>query len=413
MSGQRVIVVLGMHRSGTSAVTRGLQALGIELGDNLIPTAPQENAKGYFEDWDITELNKEVLQAVGLEWSSVGLVPDDKWQGEPLRPLRLKAVETLRRRFGGNRLWGFKDPRTCRVLPFWQGVFEHLGLDDAYVIAVRNPLSVARSLATRDGFAPERSYLLWLEHLVDAITYTRGKPRVVVDYDELIGDPDAQLRRIGRALDLPCDGAGEAGLAEYTEEFLDSALRHSAFFSGDLNLDPNAFELARNGYQLLRQAALDRAPAEEIESLAGNIRAGLYSLAPVCRYLDQVIQTANSFEKRTDIAEQALAATRGELAATRAELEEVSGQLQQVREHAVEMTAALEAKRAEADALEQALAQRDAQLAVLMLERSTFGAQIGRVLTRLRGRLAPAGSLAGKLADWAIGVARALLGKGR
>ena len=105
----------------------------------------------------------------------------------------------------GDHKFGFKNPRMARLLPFWQAVFNELDIRPSYVIAIRNPKSVAQSLQKRDGFDFEKSYYLWLEHVLPAILETGGATRVVVDFDLLMADPSSQLKRMAKALGLPFD----------------------------------------------------------------------------------------------------------------------------------------------------------------------------------------------------------------
>src|SRR5688572_29093711 len=65
---KRLIITLGMHRSGTSVVTRGLQVLGVSLGDNLMAPFEGNNDKGFWEDNDINKLNIEMLNTLGSDW---------------------------------------------------------------------------------------------------------------------------------------------------------------------------------------------------------------------------------------------------------------------------------------------------------------------------------------------------------
>lgn len=73
---KKLIVVLGMHRSGTSAITRGLQVLGVNLGDNLMPPVEGNNAKGFFEDLDLNALNVELLQTLRSDWDYLSPIED-------------------------------------------------------------------------------------------------------------------------------------------------------------------------------------------------------------------------------------------------------------------------------------------------------------------------------------------------
>ena len=218
MKNSRLIVVLGMHRSGTSAITRGLQALGVQLGDRLQAPVEGINDKGYWEDVDIGALNVEMLSAIQSDWSFLAPVEPADTQALLKKGYFLRAVELLRNKIGGSPLFGFKDPRMARLIPFWKEVFGYLSLDASYVIALRHPLSVAMSLARRDGFDRERSYLLWLSHVVTSLSDSAGARRVIVDYDLMMQEPDRELARIAKQLGLQVDPE-EAG--KYKAEFLD------------------------------------------------------------------------------------------------------------------------------------------------------------------------------------------------
>ena len=177
---QRLIIVLGMHRSGTSALTRGVKALGVHLGDRLMPAIEGDNEKGFWEDLDVNRFNIELMRHLGQEWHALQPINASEFQREDLVSFRLRAIELVRKKIGGALVFGIKDPRIARLLPFWKRVFEHLGADVAYVIALRHPMSVARSLQKRDGFEAEKAYYLWLGHMVPSILGSEGSPRVVV-----------------------------------------------------------------------------------------------------------------------------------------------------------------------------------------------------------------------------------------
>ncbi|MCI0551346.1 MAG: glycosyl transferase, partial [Anaerolineae bacterium] len=163
---KKLVVVLGMHRGGTSALTRGLVALGIELGDHLMSALP-ENPKGYWEDLDIQGLNVDLLSCLGHDWYTLDLISAADLASERAIAVRSRAIELLRQKTADTNIYGIKDPRIARLLPFWQSVFDHLRLEVGYVIAVRNPLSVAHSMKARmKWLEPEKSYYLWLEHMV-------------------------------------------------------------------------------------------------------------------------------------------------------------------------------------------------------------------------------------------------------
>ena len=232
---KRVVVVLGMHRSGTSAITRGLQALGVNLGQRLLPSQP-ENPKGFWEDIDINALNIELQAALGQYWHSFGnmgqgLVDRSRWE-----PFVDRAKKLLHEKMAETDIFGVKDPRMCRLLPFWQSIFQELELEDSYVLVRRHPLSVAKSLKQRDGFEPEKCLYLWLEHMVMALVDTRARQRVVVDYDAVLADPRGQLQRIAKTLNLQQDVEVQA-VENYVKNFLAPDLRHTVYTASDLIAD--------------------------------------------------------------------------------------------------------------------------------------------------------------------------------
>ena len=248
------VVVLGAGRSGTSAVTRGLAALGVDLGGRL-RRGWGKNPTGFFEDRDILALNRRLKRALGVRGDSVRLIDDAVWDAAPIKALQAEAADTLRRRFGGNPLWGYKYGRTLRFLPFWEGVHDALGLDVRYLFALRNPMSVAASrgkLDPRRG-RQQKSDLEWLVNVVPYFRRAASRPLVVVDYDLLLADPAAQLARIAKGLALPPSDPGE--IAAYAEEFLRPGMRHSRFTADDL--EDAADPLVHDAYRWLRGLASD------------------------------------------------------------------------------------------------------------------------------------------------------------
>jgi glycosyltransferase involved in cell wall biosynthesis len=306
MNHKRIIVVLGMHRSGTSALTRGLEALGVGLGTNLNP-ANFANPKGYWEDEDVMALNEALLRRLGSAYDGLALISPETLLGNDYVDLREEARMLLQRKLEGASIWAFKDPRTARLLPFWQKVFADLDLHHSYVISVRHPISVAQSLARRDGFAPVKSYYLWLEHLLGALTATSGCPRIVVDYDALLSQPNVEIKRIADGLQLP--PPGEAELNAYAHDFLDTGLRHTRYSEADLAADADMPQSVVRLYALLQRlaghgtAVLD----SEVDGTLAETMAQWRALLPVLRHLskldaDMTVQRQTSHLQNEEIA---------------------------------------------------------------------------------------------------------------
>jgi glycosyltransferase involved in cell wall biosynthesis len=314
MNHKRIIVVLGMHRSGTSALTRGLEALGVGLGTHLNP-ANFANPKGYWEDEDVMALNEALLRRLGSAYDGLALISPEVLLGNDYVDLREEARMLLQRKLNGASIWAFKDPRTARLLPFWQKVFADLDLHHSYVISVRHPISVAQSLARRDEFAPVKSYYLWLEHLLGALTETSGCPRIVVDYDALLSQPDVEIARIADALQLPQPGKAE--LDAYAHDFLDTDLRHTRYSEADLVADADMPQSVTRLYALLQRLAGrgEAVPESELDTTLSETMAQWRSLIPVLRHLSKLDANMTVQRQTSHLQNEEIAGLRRQLLA--------------------------------------------------------------------------------------------------
>jgi hypothetical protein len=287
----RVVVVVGPGRSGTSALTRGLEALGVELGDRLKP-ATRKNAKGFFEDVELLDINYRVHEALGLRrnGSSVCPVEAGQWASADLASLKDEAVRVIRGRFGRCPLWGFKCGGVLRVLPFWEEVLGAAGLDTAYVVAIRNPLNVALSRGKLDAYreAQEKSDLEWLAQVVPYFRRVLARPLVVVDYDKLMADPAKQMRRVAAALRLPVTEDAERRIGAYAKEFLVPGLRHHRATHAELAASPRVNGLTRDAYTWLLRLANDEITSDAAPFRAdwARIEGAFAGMAPLLRHID-------------------------------------------------------------------------------------------------------------------------------
>jgi glycosyltransferase involved in cell wall biosynthesis len=259
---KNLIVVLGMHRSGTSSITRGLQVLGASFGENLLPPVKGDNDKGYFEDVEINALNIQALHALNSEWFYVSPIDEKSVIQLNNQGFMLRAVKLLRNKIKDCDILAIKDPRISILLPFWGPVIDHLGLNTSYVIALRHPLSVVKSLAKRHGFTPTRSYLLWLGHVLESLHGTSGKQRLVVNYDRLLQMPDEELSRIAKTCNLKIN---DAELIEYKKSFLEIELRHTFYKVNDLNLDGECPPLVQEVFKNLADVSAGHTNLEDPE----------------------------------------------------------------------------------------------------------------------------------------------------
>ncbi|MGP7735181.1 hypothetical protein [Oceanimonas smirnovii] len=225
---KQLVVVLGMHRSGTSALTRSLQVLGVDLGDNLLPANAQVNAKGFWEDREILQFNVELMSVLGLDWDNLAIISPELCNSEQVRVYVPGAVALLKKKMQHTACFGLKDPRMSVLLPFWKQVFDLLGLDVFYIIAARHPLSIVQSLAKRDNMLPEQTLPLWQNYMLSCLWYTRGERCLVVEYENILKAPEQQLLRLSALTGLTFDAKSDA-FKLYASDFISPELSHSHF----------------------------------------------------------------------------------------------------------------------------------------------------------------------------------------
>ena len=230
LTGSTGVLVLGMHRSGTSAVSGVLHQLGVSLGRAVSPAGPS-NPKGYFENSRVMGLHEELLASLGSSWDDPRPLPPGWWEDPRLATFAEQLRRILEEEFGGEPLWGVKDPRLCRLLPLWIPLLAELGVRVVAVLVLRHPGAVAASNGARTGMAREHALELWLQHTLEAERETRALPRAVVSYDHLLLEWRREVEEVARRLELPLrfDEAHGARVAA----LLEGELRH---FRGELQL---------------------------------------------------------------------------------------------------------------------------------------------------------------------------------
>lgn len=229
---RQAFLVLGMHRSGTSATTRLLNLAGVSITAGLMRPQP-DNPKGFWESQAIADLHDRAFAQLGMAWDSIETIPDEWFASSEADVLRTDLRAELGTDFPDGESFVVKDPRLCRFLPAWLQVLEELGYQTVPVMPVRNPLEVARSLDRRNAFAVAKSLLLWLRHVLDAEAGTRGRRRAIVRYDRLIEDWRQELADANRQLGFTCFPSSRP-FDEQVDRFLSAAERHHVATLADL-----------------------------------------------------------------------------------------------------------------------------------------------------------------------------------
>jgi hypothetical protein len=239
------VMVLGMHRSGTSVTTHALHRLGLSVGDprGLLPARP-DNPRGYWETRLLSELNENVLRAHGGTWSAPPSLPRGWTRGACVVAFRAEARRRFAAVFSDDGAWVWKDPRTCLLLELWRPLL----VEAALLIEVRDPLAVAGSLRRRDGMSKALALALWERHLREALIGAQGAPVLVSRYDTLVDHPATWLDGAARLLSavgvrLP------AGAVGALQNVVEPALRHDAHPASAVFGDPEVSWQQRELYR--------------------------------------------------------------------------------------------------------------------------------------------------------------------
>ncbi|MEO0391946.1 MAG: glycosyltransferase [Pseudomonadota bacterium] len=224
MTVKRLILITGMHRSGTSVVTRLCNILGADIGGEMLPATP-DNPKGYWENAAAFNLHASVFDAFGQSWNALPALPEG-WAHSPTGDAVTDQLKTVIDTEFTGALAVLKDPKLCRLLPLWDRVCADLSIEPLAIMALRHPVAVARSLVKRDGMGFETALLLWLRHTLEAERDSRDYRRAISDYDMILADWRAEMQSIASQLDLTWPVVLE-DVASTADGFVSKDLRHN------------------------------------------------------------------------------------------------------------------------------------------------------------------------------------------
>ncbi len=219
------VVVLGMHRSGTSLCANLLHRLGIEMAE--APGASPANQRGHWERPRINDLNDRVLALFGRGWDETAhiLALPEGWMDDArVREVQAELAAWLAPRLRAGRPFGLKDPRTARLMPMWRALFRDLGAMPRFVYCVRDPAQVARSVAARDRMAREQAEYRWAIYNADAIGGVGNDTVCIVPYEAWFAAPEETAARLAEFAGV-CDRA-PARLAAIVNDTVSAELRH-------------------------------------------------------------------------------------------------------------------------------------------------------------------------------------------
>lgn len=330
---RHAILIAGMHRSGTSALTKVINLLGYGLPENLLAPSPNDNPLGFWESEEVMTLNNDILASLGSnwnDWSPLGqqLLLDESF----LKSQAARASGLLEQEYGDASHIVLKDPRNCRLAPIWVAAFTNLNYSVSFVIPIRNPLEVASSLEKRNQVHADYTLLSWLRHVLDAELYSREFPRTFTLYQNLVDDWRSTAFRIAQDLEISWPRHPDEAAAEI-DAFISPKERHNIAPTGTLTENRAASAWVAEAFSIIKSWAENRPTAEGGRDL-DRIRREFDKAAPA---FYRIVADSDSTIKgmrheNTSISDQ-LAKLRSEVIATRAQYNQEAGRKQEVRKN--------------------------------------------------------------------------------
>ena len=368
---RRIVVVLGMHRSGTSLCAHILSAMGIDMADEL--RAVPANAKGHWERWEIVEFHDRILELFNRSYFGPFhdfSLPVAWWADPRVHQIKSEIVAFLKQRMGESD-FGFKDPRTVRLMPLWHQIFNDLKLTPKIILCLRNPAQVTRSLKARDSIDVDNGEYRWLVHMADFYRYSGSFDVCTVEYEEWFRDPLVNFEKLRTFLDLQWQQS-EADLGLVLSGIIDPALRHDSSDHKEAS-----HPLVRSLYELATDAGGARGPSGHIDIVSQFVSF---------QRLQEPFQRA--FERAADLAakfpelEQEVAALRSAVEDRDAQIEAAGSRASVAEARVVEVLSGTEGLRTRLDEIGR---ERDTLIEAAGSRASAAEARVAEVLFETEG----------------------------
>jgi hypothetical protein len=305
-----MLLVLGMHRSGTSVTARLLECLGAKNSENLTGTGLC-NPHGYFEDNDVYKFNdSKLLPRLDRAWHSTSEVDWSNLSDADRSKYALQALEIVKKNYPlSNTLSVLKEPRLGILVPFWLAVLQHAGFNTKVVCAVRDPVSVIRSLNKAEGLSLPHAGMVFINYWLSILKYCKDLEVAFVQYDEIFVNPAKSLRDVAAKLSLPLPQDFEERVHHFSSSFFDKNLRHNKFDTKDLVLESDLPPLAIELYKSLLSAAQAQNIKKTIK-FVDAARGSTEALQSTFLEFDRLISQVHSTNARVHELQTALDAER-------------------------------------------------------------------------------------------------------
>jgi len=229
---KQAILVIGMHRSGTSVLTRIINLLGADITSDLMSPA-KDNESGFWESLELEKIHSDILESYKSSWDDIFPIEMD-FDSQLFKDNTDIIINYLTNNFMDSNLFVIKDPRICRLLPIWIKAFESLNIKLNIINIFRNPIAVANSLKKRNNFLYSKSFIIWVRHVIESESYSRDLNRCFVSYENLMHDYKKVITDISVKCDIKWPNYGRTALLEI-EKFIQPKLQHNHAELSELN----------------------------------------------------------------------------------------------------------------------------------------------------------------------------------
>lgn len=261
---RQAVLIIGMHRSGTSALTRVINLHGVALGSELMEAA-SDNESGFWENHRVVALHERLLADLGSSWDDPRELREGWLDAAATAGYVDELVALIGSEFADAQIWAVKDPRLCRLLPLWLQALTRQRIEPKLLFVLRHPGEVVGSLMHRNGLSAAAASLLWLRHLAEPVQAAHNMSRCVVEYDELLDDWRGCMARVASTLAITWPMPSQ-DCALAVDAHLQRDLRHQRSSATQALLPAAWRELLLDVYASARAVACSKASWDSFES---------------------------------------------------------------------------------------------------------------------------------------------------
>lgn len=324
------VVVLGMHRSGTSVLTGLVSLFGGYLGAELM-SSTRDNPRGYFENNKVYLLNEKILREQNASWDNYSFVVEDI-SDHNFQSYVVEAKAIIEGELKYVKSTIMKDPRICILFPIWEQALKELGIKIKILFAYRSPLEVAQSIQKRDGIAIEKVLMIWSHYFLQSEFYSRKFNRMIVEYDADFKDLPIFLERLADFIGF--EPSEELSLK--AKEFYSPSLKHHQVtldnISDDLPLYLLDLITLLSNKELDKYKTLDRIRNEFFHSKKYYLYNEKYQEESFLKKEEELVETHKLFDKRLEEKQKQLEEKQKQLENTQRQLSKVELTLKKTTE---------------------------------------------------------------------------------